>query len=425
MARYGSRASNLTGLLGSIGNTIGEMGEPGRQYIDTFRRTMAPTPKMDDSASLADYAKWARRNGYEDEANKYLVLSEGQRKKEEDKAKANRLQMGQASVANLQNKYTEALKDPTLSPADRKKTLDNLQASMNAIAGAVEGMDPSKVGMIGQQAEAADLQRRGTEQQMRLADERNKLAWEQFDLSKEESARAAERHAEWQQTQDYRIEAQQLEWEAKQYQAAVNAAKGLIGQEGGREKFVATFGEKRAGVYDSLNRQREAQDLQLQEARDTAAKGKWTYTDEQLKEMGISEAAIPAIQRAGQTRPQLGHQAVEAVLLKQFEATDMPPAAVLGLFKDAALSHILQEGIDVNDWSVDSDEDREAAAGRLALKMAERYIASGGSIEEALKEVTAYQVSGEEQEVDSDLAEVQRLIAEAQAAQQDAADPDR
>jgi hypothetical protein len=419
-----SQASNLSGLLTSIGDTVGQMGGAGNQFVDSFRRTMAPTPDMDDSGSLSDYAKWARRNGYEDEANKYLVLSEGQRKKEEDKAKANRLQMGQASIANLQNKYMDTLKDPSLSETDRKAKLDNLQASMNAIAGAVEGMDPSKVGMIGQQTEAADLQRRASEQQMRLADERNQRAWEQFDLSKEESARAAERHEEWRQTQDYRVEAQQLELEAKQYQAAVNAAKGLIGQEGGREKFVATFGEERAGVYDSLNRQREAQELQLQEARDTAAKGKWNYTDEQLKEMGISEAAIPAIQRAGQTRPQLGHRAVEAVLLKQFETAEMPTAAVLGLFKDAALSHIVEHDINVaKGW--DSDEDREAAAGKLALKMAERYIASGGSIEEALKEVTAYQVSGEDQEVDSDLAEVQRMIAEAQAAQQDAADPDR
>jgi hypothetical protein len=407
-----------------MAGTIGEMGKPGEQYVDTFRRSMAPNPDMDDSGSLNDYARWARRNGYEDEANKYLVLSEGQRRKEEDKAKANRLQMGQASVADLQNKYTEALKDPTLSAEDRKKTLANLQASMNAIAGAVDGMDPSKVGMIGQQTAAADLQRRGAEQQMRLADERNERAWEQFELSKEESARAAEKHLEWQQTQDYRVEAQQLGLEAKQYQAAVNAAKGLIGQEGGREKFVANFGEERAGVYDSLNRQREAQELQLQEALDKAKKGKWTYTDEQLKEMGISEAAIPAIQRAGENRPQLGHQAVEAVLLKQFETAEMPPAAVLGLFKDAALSHIVQEKINVAPWK-DSDEDRDAAAGKLALKMAERYVATGGSIEEALKEVTAYQVSGEDQKADPDLLAVQEAFAAHQAALQDAADPDR
>ena len=49
-----SMAGNLTGLLGSIGDTIGEMGKPGEQYVDTFRRSMAPTPQMDDSKSLQE-----------------------------------------------------------------------------------------------------------------------------------------------------------------------------------------------------------------------------------------------------------------------------------------------------------------------------------------------------------------------------------
>ena len=86
MARYGSRASNLTGLLGSIGDTIGEMGEPGRQYIDTFRRTMAPDVDMGSSDSLLSYAEWAKRNGYDDEAEKYLALGYKQRAVEGEKA---------------------------------------------------------------------------------------------------------------------------------------------------------------------------------------------------------------------------------------------------------------------------------------------------------------------------------------------------
>lgn len=422
-----SQASNLTGMLTSIGDTVGQMGGPGNQYVDTLRRSMAPKVEMDDSKSLESYANWAKRNGYDDEASQYMALSRQQQQQEVADKKANRLQMGRSSVASLQNEYMRVLKDPTITdPKVRDKKLANLQASMNAVGAAVEGMDPIRVGQIGQQTKAADLQTRAQGQEMALAQERNERAWEQFELSKEEAARAAEEHAEWQQTHDYRVEVRELELEAKQYQAAVNAAKGFIGQEGGREKFIASFGEERVGVYDSFNRQREAQELQLQEARDTAAKGKWTYTDEQLKDMGISEAAIPAIQKAGQNRPQLGHQAVEAVLLKQFETTEMPPSAVLGLFKDAALSHIVKEGINVAPWK-DSDKDREAAAGTLALKMAERYLASGGSIEEALKEVTAYQVSGEENqsELDRQLELIEQTNAAALAEMQDNTDPDR
>lgn len=85
MARYGSRASNLTGLLGSIGDTIGEMGKPGEQYIDTFRRSMAPEADLDSSESLLNYSEWAKRNGYDDEAEKYLALGYKQKAVEGEK----------------------------------------------------------------------------------------------------------------------------------------------------------------------------------------------------------------------------------------------------------------------------------------------------------------------------------------------------
>ena len=85
MRRSGSRASNLTGLLGSIGDTIGEMGQPGEQYIDTFRRSMAPEADLDSSESLLNYSEWARRNGYDDEAEKYLALGYKQKAVEGEK----------------------------------------------------------------------------------------------------------------------------------------------------------------------------------------------------------------------------------------------------------------------------------------------------------------------------------------------------
>jgi len=75
----------------------------------------------------------------------------------------------------------------------------------------------------------------------------------------------------------------------------------------------------------------------------------------------------------------------------------------------------------------DTEEKQDAEAGRLALKMAERYLASGGSIEEALKEVTAYQVGGEENqsEIDRQLELIEQTNAAALAQMQDNTDPDR
>jgi len=84
MAR--SQAANLSGMLTSIGDTMGKMGDVGNQYVDTFRRTMAPEADMNDSASLLRYADWARRNGYDDEAKQYMALGYKQKAIEGEKA---------------------------------------------------------------------------------------------------------------------------------------------------------------------------------------------------------------------------------------------------------------------------------------------------------------------------------------------------
>ena len=86
MAVGRSQASNLSGMLGSIGDTLGEMGNTGNQYVDTFRRSMAPQADMNDSASLLSYADWARRNGYDEEAKQYMVLGASQQKAEQQKS---------------------------------------------------------------------------------------------------------------------------------------------------------------------------------------------------------------------------------------------------------------------------------------------------------------------------------------------------
>lgn len=84
MAR--SQAANLTGLLSNIANTTGAMGDVGNQYVDTFRRTMAPEVDMNDADSLMNYANYARRNGYDEEARQYMVLGATQQKAQDKKA---------------------------------------------------------------------------------------------------------------------------------------------------------------------------------------------------------------------------------------------------------------------------------------------------------------------------------------------------
>ncbi len=83
----GSRARDLTGLLTSIGDTAGKFGDTGQQNVNTLRRSFAPKPDMNDSASLLRYADWARRNGYDDEAKQYMALGYRQKEKETQEAK--------------------------------------------------------------------------------------------------------------------------------------------------------------------------------------------------------------------------------------------------------------------------------------------------------------------------------------------------
>lgn len=108
-----SMAGNLTGLLGSIGDTIGEMGGPGEQYVDTFRRSMAPEADLGDSQSLLNYSEWAKRNGYDDEAEKYLALGYKQKAVEGEKAYKTRvatdtekLRGFKTSIGNLEQAVT-------------------------------------------------------------------------------------------------------------------------------------------------------------------------------------------------------------------------------------------------------------------------------------------------------------------------------
>ena len=140
MARYGSRASNLSGLLGSIGGTIGEMGKPGQQYIDTFRRSMAPKVDTESSQSMKDYSLWARRNGYDDEAVRYenMAIERGKVEAKQDFKKANqgdanelaKLYKARGQLASRLDSE-DGLDDELLMPAIDNK-IQAIQDRMNA-----------------------------------------------------------------------------------------------------------------------------------------------------------------------------------------------------------------------------------------------------------------------------------------------------
>lgn len=140
MSRYGSRASNLTGLLGSIGDTIGEMGKPGEQYIDTFRRSIAPEIDTESSQSMKDYSLWARRNGYDDEAVRYenMAIERGKVEAKQDFKRANQGDANElAKLYKARGEFAsridsnDGLDDELLMPAIDSK-IQAIQDRMNA-----------------------------------------------------------------------------------------------------------------------------------------------------------------------------------------------------------------------------------------------------------------------------------------------------
>lgn len=80
MAR--SQAADLSGLLTSIGGTLGKMGDAGQPYVEAFKRTMAPDVDMENATSMMQRAQWAQRNGYQDEATRYMALADRQRERQ-------------------------------------------------------------------------------------------------------------------------------------------------------------------------------------------------------------------------------------------------------------------------------------------------------------------------------------------------------
>ena len=127
MAR--SQAANLSGLLSDIGGTLGKMGEPGQQYVDTYRRLQAPDLNTDDSNSIMNYAEWARRNGYDDEAKQYLALGYKQKEKEAQEAKDAALgkTMAEATQSSASGQQLGAMGD--LGGADA--TIESLRKRLN------------------------------------------------------------------------------------------------------------------------------------------------------------------------------------------------------------------------------------------------------------------------------------------------------
>jgi hypothetical protein len=156
------------------------MGKPGEQYVDTFRRSMAPQVDTESSQSMKDYSLWARRNGYDDEAVRYenMAIERGKVEAGQEFKKAN------LSDTTVMRKIHGALKNEELS-AEQSAALSQAyslaegrlnQRGANYEAGkGTEGSDMAQI-LVAEDAASAKLAREVTKHRIEVQKEMDRRA---------------------------------------------------------------------------------------------------------------------------------------------------------------------------------------------------------------------------------------------------------
>lgn len=384
-----SQAANLGGMLSQIGGALGSMGGAGDGLLGSIKNTFRPGVDPNDPESLRNASQYQMRVGNTDQATLYTKQAELMAEKQ----RAADAQRGQAAIAYYKNQMTNVLKDTMLSPEERQAKLNALQEGALTVASKVPGMDPSAVAGLAMQTENEVFAQQSARAQEERAAQAATLNMERFGLAKEEAARAAERHDEYMQTADYRQTMRQLELEGAQYTQAANDARTLK-----PEAFKAKYGDQFSTVYDAVQRKVEMEKIELANAQEAVREGKWEYTEADLKGLGLDQAAIDAATKMSSINPRRANalvlQAVKAKI--DGEQRVVPPAAMVELFKDAAMQRAREQGGDsvkgkgIFGGGIDEDKVEQLAA-QYALTAAEAY-SKTGSFEDALRSITAESV---------------------------------
>lgn len=81
------QSARLQGMLSQLADSFNGMGDAYNYAPNAIRNFTRPEVDNTSSRSILQYADWARRNGYDDEANQYMALGVRQKEKEVQEAK--------------------------------------------------------------------------------------------------------------------------------------------------------------------------------------------------------------------------------------------------------------------------------------------------------------------------------------------------
>ena len=295
---------------------------------------------------------------------------------------AQRTQEGQGALAYLQDQMRKTLQmelSDTFTAENQQEQLNNLQASANAVAANIQGLDRLSTAGMSMNMENAVFQQKAARRQEERADEGLKLRFEGHEM-------ALDRHREYMETADYREQMRGFEENEANYNAAIRAAKSMPNTPDAKAAFLQNknFSEME-GVWDAVSAQKESQRLQLEQLEAAAEDNKFDYTDEQLFDLlGTPEdertndspegkANLKAIKRLRALPPKRANAVLASAVESSFGRAKPPPAALVGLFKDAAMAYTAGQ-------IFASDEEEEGQAAQLALKAAQAYMQAGSGV---------------------------------------------
>lgn len=293
-----------------------------------------------------------------------------------------RTQEGQGALAYLQDQMRRTLQtelSDTFTAENQQEQLNNLQASANAVAANIQGLDRLATAGMSMNMENAVFQQKAARRQEERADEGLRLRFEGHEM-------ALEKHQEYMKTADYREQMRGFEANEANYNAAIRAAKSMPNTPEAKAAFLQNENfSGMEGVWDAVSAQKESQRLQLEQLEAAAEDNKFDYTDEQLFDLlGTPEdertddspagkANLKAIKRLRALPPKRANAVLASAVESSFGRAKPPPAALVGLFKDAAMAYTAGQ-------ITATDEEEEGQAAQLALKAAQAYMQAGSGV---------------------------------------------
>lgn len=125
-----AQGANLTGMLGQIAETVGDMGKASDWTHNNIRDYSAPDIKDGSFKSLSEYADWAQRNGKQELADRYRALALAQQQKSKKGAYAQGLSQRTEQIRNL-NQGIGALKSTIAGMPEARQQVAQEQANPN------------------------------------------------------------------------------------------------------------------------------------------------------------------------------------------------------------------------------------------------------------------------------------------------------